>query len=109
MGCEYCCPPAPTPQPELTPLAPLSEKTSICQDSCCESDNAEPLNTRARVRKSQPSRNRMIAALLAHMRTTEPRIKPMCLTAAVAILCSLDRRFKVYLTLIGQRERVRLI
>ena len=45
MGCDYCGPPAPAPEPDVTPLAAPSEKTSSCQDSCCDSDDAEPLNT----------------------------------------------------------------
>ncbi|KAJ5652736.1 hypothetical protein N7507_010162 [Penicillium longicatenatum] len=41
MGCDYCGP------PDATPLAAPSEKTSSCQDSCCDSDDAKPLDTTA--------------------------------------------------------------
>jgi Cu2+-exporting ATPase len=47
MGCDYRGPPAPAPEPDVTPLAAPSEKTSSCQDSCCDSDDAEPLDTTA--------------------------------------------------------------
>ncbi|KXL45213.1 hypothetical protein M433DRAFT_58219 [Acidomyces richmondensis BFW] len=42
MGDHYCDPPAPAPpKPDVTTLAALSEKTSSCQNSCCDSDDAE--------------------------------------------------------------------
>ena len=53
MGCDYCSPPAPGPEPD-TPLAAPSEKTSSCQDSCCDSDDAEPLDTTASGQKVAP-------------------------------------------------------
>ncbi|KAI3091938.1 hypothetical protein CBS147333_10280 [Penicillium roqueforti] len=47
MGCDYCGLPAQAPEPDVTPPAATSEKTSSCQDSCCDSDDAEPLDTTA--------------------------------------------------------------
>ncbi|KYG49923.1 hypothetical protein M433DRAFT_149482 [Acidomyces richmondensis BFW] len=41
MGDHYCDPPAPAPKPDVATLAALSEKTSSCQNSCCDSDDAE--------------------------------------------------------------------
>ncbi|KAJ5300249.1 hypothetical protein N7508_007492 [Penicillium antarcticum] len=40
-------PPAPAPEPDVTPLGAPSEKTSSCQDSCCDSDDAEPIDASA--------------------------------------------------------------
>ena len=47
MGCDYCCPPAPAPESDVSPLAAPSKKTTGCHDSCCDSDDAEPLDTKA--------------------------------------------------------------
>jgi Cu2+-exporting ATPase len=47
MGCDYYGPPALAPELDVTSLAPPSEKTSSCQDSCCDIDDSEPLNTTA--------------------------------------------------------------
>ncbi len=45
MGCDYYGPPDAAPEPDVTSLATPSEKTSSCQDSCCDSDDAKPLDT----------------------------------------------------------------
>ncbi|KAJ5533140.1 hypothetical protein N7494_009692 [Penicillium frequentans] len=47
MGCDYNGLPVPAPEPDITLLAAPSEKTSSCQDSCCDSDDAKPLDTTA--------------------------------------------------------------
>lgn len=47
MGRDYCGPPAPASEPDVTPLAAPNVKTSSCQDSCCDSDDVEPLDTTA--------------------------------------------------------------
>lgn len=52
MGDDYCGPPAPVSESDVMPLAAPSEKTSSCQDSCCDSDDAEPLDTLAPGQKS---------------------------------------------------------
>ncbi|EAL90942.1 cation-transporting P-type ATPase PCA1 [Aspergillus fumigatus Af293] len=52
MGDDYCGPPAPVSESDVMPLAAPSEKTSSCQDSCCDNDDAEPLDTPAPGQKS---------------------------------------------------------
>ncbi|EWY79822.1 Cu2+-exporting ATPase [Fusarium oxysporum NRRL 32931] len=47
MGCDCCGPPAPAPEPVAVPIAAPIEETSSCQDSCCDGDDAEPLDTKA--------------------------------------------------------------
>lgn len=47
MGCDYYGPPAPSPEPDVTSLATPGEKTSSCQDSCCDIVDGEPLDTTA--------------------------------------------------------------
>lgn len=43
MGCHYYSVPASVPEPNVTP----TEETSSCKDSCCDSDDAEPVDTTA--------------------------------------------------------------
>jgi hypothetical protein len=47
MGCDYCGPPAPAPEPDVTPLAAPSGTTSGSRDTCCDCDDAGPLDTTA--------------------------------------------------------------
>jgi Cd2+-exporting ATPase len=47
MGCDCCGPPAPIPEPVAAPDAALVKETSSCQDSCCDGDDAEPLEIMA--------------------------------------------------------------
>jgi Cu2+-exporting ATPase len=47
MGCDYYGSPALAPEPNVTSLAAPSEKTGSCQDSCCDIDDDEPLDTTA--------------------------------------------------------------
>ncbi|CEL11725.1 hypothetical protein ASPCAL14822 [Aspergillus calidoustus] len=46
MGCECCGPSASTTEPHVLPIS-QSREMSSCQDTCCDSDGAEPLNTTA--------------------------------------------------------------
>jgi len=101
MGCDYYGLPAPAPEPDVTSLPTLGEKTSSCQDSCCDIVDGEPLDTTASGRKSSPRRNRMIAALLANMRIAKPKIIPTRLTAAVAKLAYAATRFALIAWLCG--------
>lgn len=47
MGCNCRSALAPGPEPDVTPPAAPSEKTSSCQDSCCESNDADPFDATA--------------------------------------------------------------
>ncbi|KAJ5100154.1 copper-transporting ATPase [Penicillium argentinense] len=41
MACDSCGPPAPAPEPDVTPIAALNE-TSSCKNSCCDGENTAP-------------------------------------------------------------------
>ncbi|CEL11969.1 hypothetical protein ASPCAL15063 [Aspergillus calidoustus] len=47
MGCDCSGPPAPAPEPDVTPISAPTEETTSCQDACCDSDDTEPLDTTA--------------------------------------------------------------
>ncbi|KAJ5993332.1 hypothetical protein N7451_009056 [Penicillium sp. IBT 35674x] len=45
MGYPCCGPLAPAPESDVTPIAAPTDKTSSCQDSCCDRDHADPLHS----------------------------------------------------------------
>jgi Cu2+-exporting ATPase len=47
MGYSCCGPPAPAPEPDVTPIAAPTDEMSGYQDSCCDRDHAKPLHTTA--------------------------------------------------------------
>ncbi|CRG88244.1 Cu2+-exporting ATPase [Talaromyces islandicus] len=47
MGYDYYGLPASAPEPDVTPTAALTEETSCCKDSCCDGNDAVPLDTTA--------------------------------------------------------------
>jgi Cu2+-exporting ATPase len=47
MGCNYCGPPAPPHELDVTPIAYPSVKMSSCQNSCRDNDDYVPLDITA--------------------------------------------------------------
>ena len=47
MGFDYFGPPTPASEPDDTPIAASTEEMRSCQDSCCDDDDPDPLNTTA--------------------------------------------------------------
>ncbi|KAF4976995.1 hypothetical protein FZEAL_6415 [Fusarium zealandicum] len=47
MGCDCCGPPAPAPEPADVQIAIEDEATDTCKDSCCDSGESEPVETKS--------------------------------------------------------------